>query len=1389
MPTYGEFDSPVAPGADTIELEKAKARMAAIVASQAVPAWTAAVVPWGKDAQGNEGLSPPGLLTGMYGGAGELLPKAANWVAGKAGLQTNLPPLPGAKAASEMFNNNARWALDTIPNVEPQNEYEQQAANMGFGGFSMALPVPGSVFSGLPRIVSGLTHAVVPTGIGGGAFGAAATGGMEVYQNAQRDKLIAETGGDPRVIERIRNGLPPVDLTQPDTSQTVAHPQTGAAADIPFPTTSTTNPADQPIQAGSDQPTPSDAKYDTLAAFGRPDIKILTPDFHSTGDNSWTLPEAIGAGIAGVAGAALVMRHGGKIFDPLIKVVTGKGDQINNVANVTKFNTNLDAVDAGARTGAGPGPYSGPVRGEAPLPGKAGSVMTNLAQSAYDKNRVLTEYTKAVEPNAGGGISPTTGVAKEMEATIGTTNSSTPMMNSIHEQMATGVNNANGGRQMPKLKGILQDVDNLTPDQQARLDEGLHMNSELNVRDIKFKRAAAAGQPLHGPGGVDDDTPFRHNYRNTSSADLRAGRDAMMNDPATADIARRFYALQASHAQNMFEMGRITQDAARNMVRDRPNHVPSVDANGVVTDPLAFTNFNAMGWDTPPTKAIDAYVQYYAKVHAELRTNQMLAPILRNAEIAQAADPTMARVVTEILKNGKPVESVPGRTITVYRDGVAHTYSVDNTQLHEAMVNGSARTSLFLNTADSFRRSLQSGTTGVMASVVGMRPFPVINLNRNIMQIATDRFPGTTFGRLDEAVQRRTGGFGYRGPEPTHWIGSYNEAIRGSAAVTARAMADALRRDGNPVAAALRQFKGDAWVKSWADTLEHKWATSTAGQMAAEGASGGGDRGVYTRPTYSISRGRMTDYNPMADTVPKLFHPDGITLPMTNVRIPGTKGLTASYINYRTWMRAVHQQISDGANAYYWKGMKDNPNISQAQRVYNTRQVVGDPSVSGAGTAAQVLTHTIPWINPTIQDAVRMMRNIRDNPVSFTLGTVHSLGMSAVASLLSAMLGGNRHLNMLGRLMATHDRASNVTFFHDPNDEHNYTQFSLPQRWRMIYPIILQSVADGLGALTLHQGEDAYNRIVHALTDLYNTHVSHSTAVASREGLKDFVAPGVPPIASLAIAATGHALNDPVGSIIDNLANGQPWDTNIITDRDKRTRLPGQSAGSSYVSNDDANWAHQVLKSVWGIAGEAIYNHWTNGVARLSARHDIAEAFGGLVSDAGQSWRDNAPFGNLVWGNNIKLSNRNPMEEANNAAWRVMSDPNFPKPDELQLAGLTRPGGVPVSMNGQPKINSDPQIIKMVGVVHNFTDAINQTIEPRLKDVNAQIKDMNEDPYYAAQDKRNLLNMLTMRKNEIEGEKNLMIMKLNAALSDVAGGKHVNITSFDPKRGMDQFHD
>jgi len=1379
---------------EDVQYQQGKLRGLTIPATRLLPAWASMLLPWGETEEGKQVLRPPAAITGGYGGLGVLGPAGVNWLADKAGIKTNLQPLPGAERANELAADNERWALNTIPHVAAQNEAEANVADIALAGSGMALPIPGAAITRLPRVAQIAAHIAVPRGLGGGVVGTALAGGITSYQDTQRDNLLTELGLDPNEVRRQREAADYPDLTQPDTSHDVAHPQTGAAATVPFPislmgqaqaaTTQASEPlpvppippAVVPPQTPSPAP-PTEDKYDTLADFGRPDIKVLTPDLHETGDLKSTLGGIALGTAAVIGGASLVMRHGGKVLDPTIKLLTNKGDQINTAGNIAKFNANLDAVDAGRVTGVKPGAPAAAVRGEAPLPGKAGSTMTNIAQKAYDENRVLTEFSNAT--------APTTGVAKELEAVIGTTNSSTPMMNSIAEQMATGVNQANGGKMMPKLKGILQDVDNLDVRQQAKLDEGLWMKDELNRRVLKFNTAASKGTSLA-------DADIRTNYRNVHSDELRLRVADMENDPATAAIANRLWALQASHAEHSFDMGRLTQQAARDMVRDRPNHVPSVDLEGNVVGPLAFRDEHTLGWETPPTKALDAYTQYYAKLHADLRTNIMHDQLLRNADLHYRADPTKrARVVSEVLDaQGKPVESAPGRTITTYRGGVAHTWNVDNTNLYNAFKGGTARANLFLNTADSLRRALQSGTTGVSASIVGQRPFAFINLNRNIGQIATDRFAGTKFGMADTALQRATGGrLGSRLLEPTQVVGSYNEAIKGSAAVTARYMADSLRREANPVSAALRALKGDAWVEAWATKLEHQWETSNAGMRKAEGASGGGSGGVYERPLYNIAGGKAVSYNPMANAVPGVFHPDGITLPVANVRIPGTKGLTTEYINMRSWMRELHSEISDGANAYYWKGMKADPNISQAQRVYNTRRVVGDPTVHGASKYADWATHTIPWVNPTIQDSVRMMRNLRDNPIAFTLGTVHTLGMMAAASVLSAMLGGKRHLGILGHHISTHDRASNMTFFHDPNDEHNYTQFSLPQRWRVLYPIILQAVTDGLGALNVHQGEDAYNRIVHSLIDLFDTHVSHSTAIASGEGLADAATLGVPPVVQVGATLFGKQVNDPLGQIVKNAATGKPLVSDIVTNRDQASRLPGRAATSTLVSNDDANWAHQVLRGIFGTAGEGFYNHFRNFTSRLDVTHDIAEAFGGVVSDAGQTWRDNAPFGNMIWGNNVKMTTRNPIADANDAAWRVISNPGFPTSKDITAAGVSRPGGVAVNRSEQPKINSDPAIVQMVTVVNNYKHLISSTVQPQLTDVNAQLRDIDNDPYFSAQDKRTLHNNMTMKKNELESQKSLLITKLNAELSVLAGGKHVNVSSFKPAQGMEQFHD
>jgi hypothetical protein len=1110
-----EFDSPYPLGSqEERDYRNAMIRAPALAATNVLPTWLSMLAPVATDEDGKTHAALPGLVTSGYGALGTAGPDLANWAGRKAtGYNLNIPHAPGAEAALQSAAGNDRFAESVVPHMAPQSPEEEALVDITKGGAAFAVPGlgTGAGISRLPRAVQLATHVALP-GLGmstrSAITGAVLTGGAGAYEEsktqqtqqeltalaAAHDKGIAPAQAAVRPQQPVAAGGgsafdAPMDLSHPDTSHTVATPAMGASATLPFATTSGQGPAT------SNLPGANNAKYDTLAEFGRPDIQITVPDFSTEGETGLSFGAAAMGAAATAAAAVIAMRHGGKVLDPLIKTITGEGDQINTAARRMESNQRLDAIDAGNAMRATDPNTPGATRGEAPLPGKAGTVGTRMAQNLWDQNRVLTEFAKANAPDSG--------VAKQMEAHIATVNNSTPLMNRVTEQMATGVNLANGGSIVPKWKETLQQYAALKPEQVTRLERGLYAGDELDTRDIKLKQAQAT------PGASLADKDLRHNYRTTDSAELRAAHADMMADPKTAAIAKQIYQLQRSNMFEARDMGRISSTDMRRIIDQRPRQIPSTNAEGVVEHALGTRDINVEGWDTPPTKAIDAVTQHYGKLYAELNQNVLRHKILESAETTQKADPTAARVVTRLADTpDRPIDTSVGRRIATYSDGVRHVWEIDNTDLYRAMKSNMAKTGLILDTADALRRMYQGGTTGVSAAFLSQRPFALINLNRNILQIGTDRAPGTTFGMLDRGVQRLSGGrFGFRqGVDPTQWIGSYGEAIKGVGAVTAHSMSNSLRNPNNYGTKTLRAVLGDNFVDGLAHSAEQRWLKSNAAQRKAEGVSGAGAGGTYERSTYNVSSSDRSGYSGLHNAVQGVFHPNDIHLPRTKVRIPGTKGLASSYIDMRSWLREIHQEISEGANSYYWKGMRDNPNISREQRVYQTRQVVGDPSVRGAGKAAEWATHYVPWVNPSIQDAVRMMRNLRDNPVAFTLGTMTRLGYAAAASLASAMLGGNKHINMLGHLMSTHDRASNITFFHDPNDEHNYTQISMPQRDRVLYPSILEGIAYGSGAFNLHQDEDMYHRVLHSVLDLFSHHVSHSTAVASREGLLTLLA-------------------------------------------------------------------------------------------------------------------------------------------------------------------------------------------------------------------------------------------------------------------------------------------
>jgi len=55
--------------------------------------------------------------------------------------------------------------------------------------------------------------------------------------------------------------------------------------------------------------------------------------------------------------------------------------------------------------------------------------------------------------------------------------------------------------------------------------------------------------------------------------------------------------------------------------------------------------------------------------------------------------------------------------------------------------------------------------------------------------------------------------------------------------------------------------------------------------------------------------------------------------------------------------------------------------------------------------------------------------------------------------------------------------------------------------------------------------------------------------------------------------------------------------------------------------------------------------------------------------------------------------------------------------------------------------------------------------------------------------KRSMLNDMRAKANELEHKKGLMLENMHARLSQLAGGKHVDVNTINWQKGLEQFHD
>ena len=1025
-------------------------------------------------------------------------------------------------------------------------------------------------------------------------------------------------------------------------------------------------------------------------------------------------------------------------------------------------NAQLDAINSGKNVETTTGPGMDPnarAYPEVPLPGGADQPSVRADQYTHNSNAVVNKVIQATIP--------TNTMANRLVAEWGTVMNESTMRELLDSQMRTGKNFMTG-KMGPSQLDLYADNDRLTPQQKQVVHEGLYAANELDTREIKYQdavKAAPVGTPV-----LWDDPAYRNNFTKMGNTKLEQMRDAMMNDPQTAQVAQQVWNTNTRIMQDAADAGMVTRQFAADAQKFRQHYMPTIDVKGKPENPFGERDISQprTGYAAdPPTNAMDAHFAHYSQAYKLIAENQTKRTFGRNLLTYQNADRVNnPQILTELAPNAGQGE----KTFSFYDGGVKRTFRNNNTVLHDAINSNTKQFANYVDTANNMRRLFQSGVTGGLAAVSGRWFAPLQALRMN-MQITAGRRPGTAGGYLDKVLQS-IGLPGIRIPDiASQAIGLPYEMTSGGAAALSKSMSDMLVAN-NPVSMKLRQALGDQYVNNLAGWLRNRYDVSNLGQFRESAGAGFGGYGAVEPKTYQITRmsGNRVQVNPFADVFPSTFRDPMIHVPFTmkNIPLPGMRGAFAQTLAIKNLLTELHSAVHDSGNAYYYRLNKGNPNLSNIELGYMARQAVGDITQRGAGAVTQGIARTFPYANVRVQDAVRLATNFRDAPLATALGEILTPGKIILAGILTAMLGGKDHVDHLENQVSTQQREGNFIIYHDPTNPNNHTEISAPQRWRPYIPILQEMASTALGIFQMTPGSPEWDRVTNGLADFFHHHIQTSTATSVMHGLADQFGIDLPPPIQAVVGALGGAVREPVGQLIENIKRGDPWFSNMLSTYNDPSKVPGQLGGNTVLSNDDGKWIQTVLSGLFGIAGTSLAQQFNLTRERLrESDWDFPTAFTGALGDAMQNFRDKNPYGNILWGNNVALSTFNPLEEKVANELHILKQVGGPSDtSSFGAASASSPDRV-VTMGNPKTPPDDPDMQRLWAILGNFKESM-APFEKTYNDTKTQYDLVNSQGLPAA-DKRKVLNGIAAERSEAAAKIDEQFHRMNDYVSRMYG--------------------
>lgn len=1264
--------------------------------------------------------------------------------------------IPGTEPLGDQVRRNINAGVSVLPAYEAKTDAAKEGEHIGEGiGLGAFSVVP--ELAGVKYLSTALKFAGPPSKFAG--------------PNA----ILGGTVGAFQPLDQADATQPAA--AQPDATQPVAvQPQPATAQPQPFEELSDAGTPPKPVQMASVQPF-EEIKTD---AAGPQPFEEITPQAGASSKIHPDLNElslsndggfgygAAGIGILGILGASWALARGGP-------------QGINYVADLIR-GTLRDPIEANNLLASGV-PRTTPI--EMPLPNNAGGVTRQLAVNVLNPNAVMKQYFKAPE------ISATKLEADAKVAAMDMVNDPGNAARRMEGLYRTGVEEGTG-HTFPKMVDYIHGIDGMTPEQIDVGSRAAWYQSELNLRNKNITVAASNGIL---PTAANDHT-YRVSFPETSTTDLYNYVQDARKDPAVVQYMDSTKAVQAAVVDSYEARGRITAAQAAAARKDNPDFLPTIGIDGDYLHSWdGKIRTPGSGYADLPGPAHEAMLKHFdASIKAAQHKDWQLGVI--EAQLAkQAANPNMARIITEVgpgdaaaLDRPPNAASATRRTITIGTPEGDRTFDINSTPFYQGLGGGPMQMYIGGGIGNTIRRLVTSGTTGPLNMALGGF-FAGKTFIRDLGLIPAQAPRGMWRGEFDRAT-------GIRLPyDPTFPIGAGVTAVKDSTSVIAKNMGDILANRDNIISAPLRAALGDAKVDAMAHWVSARAEASKLAYREAQGVGAGGNRALLTSQAGTRYR------NPTSDAVaPMLFKPnfklipDRMSLPNfpRNTINGAVRGAASTSISMSKLVRELYGTIADAPHSYLYDLNRGNPAYPGRSLSNAVQTVTGNPGTRGRGIWTQRVAGNLPFYNTGLQAVAASLASFRDNPLPLgaTVGTI--LVMRALASHLSALLSGPAHVEHLENQLSNSVQTRNTIIYHGPGtDPNDHTELPNEAEWQGLGPYVSGLVGHLIGTWNAYKDPDLLTRLTHTIADVFGQHVETDVVRRSGIGIVNAAVPAdVPPIVAAPLSAfTGQNVQNVPEQIVQNLINGQSLRTGLVSGdgSDQLHKIPGQESPDGVLNRSDMGALKAFMSALGGATGMA-YDYYHNFQQRMRTDPTGEWSWSGLFQDYKQAWKDNTRYGNFLWRNTLPQSTYGAMEERTNLMWKNVAATTGLGTD-IKAEGFSGVrNAVPLASVGNSPVPTDPQMQKLYSTMAVVGQGIAKEIMPRENQIRAQIDNLKQAGF-GPDEWRRIGNQLSQQLYELTTMKHRRLIDLNAMLSNMAGGRHVDVGRPINWGGtVDQFH-